>query len=63
MSPVAEEALREKAAMGDLSLAQVLHYANIALLYAQEATRNRDFEEAARHAQFATDLLRTRGGK
>lgn len=63
VTTASEEALREKAAMGDLSLAQVLQYASIALTYSTECLKARNFDEAARHASFAADLLRTRGVK
>lgn len=62
VTQVAEEALREKAAMGALSLAQVVQYASIALTYSTECVKARDFNEAARHAKFAADLLNTRRG-
>jgi hypothetical protein len=59
MSPVAEEALRERAAMGDLTPSQITHYAAVALNYAQESRQRGDLDAAERHARFAADMIRT----
>lgn len=63
MSPTQEEALRERAAMGDLTLLEVAYEAHKALNIASRELIAGNTQEAARYARLASDLIRAKGAK